>query len=164
MRRRKRDSRQGSVLHRHREGRQRRARSRRDRRSVAGGALMSERVARLDWRTFMNASADTPASTIKALDDYFNHFAAVPIKTDEKGVPQIQTQTCCGCGKELTGIFGTWRWGIAHGVGECGNCRWPSHGHHFITDEAGEGVVTLRNFILQLHPDFVERQKKADVA
>lgn len=121
-----------------------------------------EQVAKLDWRTFMTAADDTPPSTIKALDDYFSHFAAVEIKDDKQGKPQIQDQACIGCGESLTGFLrGTWRWGIAHGVGECSKCGWPSHGHHFIKDEAGEEVLTLRNFILQVHPDFVERRKRA---
>lgn len=118
-------------------------------------------VGRLDWRTFMKASDDTPATTIKALDDYFTHFAAVEVKDDENGKRQIQDQKCIGCGDMLTGFLGGWRWGIAHGVGECGRCGWPSHGHHFIKDESGEDVVTLRNFILQIHPDFVERRQRA---
>lgn len=88
---------------------------------------------------------------------------ALPIKETE-GKPEIQAQQCVGCGKVLTGFLGTWRWGIAHGVGECASCGWPSHGHHWIKDEKGEGVVTLNNFILQLHPDFVERRKRETAA
>lgn len=118
---------------------------------------------KLDWRTLMKASDETPESTIKALDDYFSHFVAVEVKDDDRGgKPQIQDQNCVGCGKALTGFLcGTWRWGIAHGVGECGHCGWPSHGHHFIKDESGKDVLTLRNFILQIHPDFVERKRRA---
>lgn len=119
----------------------------------------TESVARLDWRTLINAKEGTPETTIKALDDYFSHFAAVEVK-EENGKPEMQLQQCCGCGKTLTGIFGTWRWGIAHGVGECSSCGWPSHGHHFIKDAAGEDVATIHNFILQVHPDFVERRQR----
>lgn len=114
----------------------------------------------LNWRTFMKASDDMPETSLKALDSYFSHFAAIEIKDGADGKPDIQPQKCCGCGKELTGLFGTWRWGIAHGVGECGACGWPSHGHHFIKDEKGEEVATLHNFILQVHPNFVERKQK----
>jgi hypothetical protein len=118
-------------------------------------------TAKLDWRTFMKASDDTPETTIRALDSYFAHFVALEIKDDVEGKPDIQPQACVGCGKTLTGLCGTWRWGIAHGVGECGHCGWPSHGHHFIKDESGEEVATLHNFILQVHPDFVERRRRA---
>lgn len=118
-------------------------------------------VAHLDWRTFMKASDDTKPEVIKALDEYFRHFVALEIKPDHEGKPDIQTQMCVGCGEILSGLLGTWRWGIAHGVGECGKCGWPSHGHHFIKDENGDSLMTLRNFILQVHPDFVERRKRA---
>jgi hypothetical protein len=121
---------------------------------------MSEPLEHLDWRTFMKASDDMPATSIAALDKYFSQFVALPIKDDEDGKPQVQTQKCAGCGEMLTGIFGTWRWGIAHGAGLCGGCGWPSYGHHFIRDENGEDVVTLRGVILQVHPDFVERRER----
>jgi hypothetical protein len=121
----------------------------------------TKQIERLDWRTFMNAGPDTPPETIKALDDYFSHFAAIEIK-EVDGKKEIADQKCCGCGDYLTGFLrGTWRWGIAHGVGECSKCGWPSHGHHFVKDAGGEDVVALRNFILQVHPDFVEQCKRA---
>lgn len=119
----------------------------------------TKKVDRLDWRSFMNAKEGTPETIIKALDGYFSHFAAVEVK-EENGKPEMQPQKCIGCGRLLTGILGTWRWGIAHGVGECSSCGWPSHGHHFIKDEAGEHVATIHNFILQVHPDFVEQRQR----
>ena len=123
-------------------------------------------IARFDWRSVMNATADTPAATIKVLDDYFSQFVAVPLKEVEGGKPEIQSQNCVGCGEMLTGFAallgrGGFRWGLAHGHGNCSGCGWPAVAHHFIKDEHGEDVVTLRNFILQLHPDFVERRKRA---
>lgn len=118
-------------------------------------------VQHLDWRMFMNAAADTPATTIAALDKYFSRFVALEMKADHNGKPDIATQNCVGCGDILTGLLGGWRWSIAHGDGECGNCGWPSRGHHFIKDENGDDLVTLRHFILQVHPDFVERKKRA---
>lgn len=122
-------------------------------------------VDRLDWRTFMSASPDTPPDTITALDAYFSRFVAVPIKPGEDGAkPEVEMQACVGCGKVLTGLLGTWRWGIAHGAGECSACGWPSRGHHFITDAAGEGIATLRYFILQEHPDFVDQRPRSAVA
>lgn len=113
-------------------------------------------VPKLDWRSVINAGPDTPVETIAALDDYFSHFVAVEI-TDNK----IQSQKCVGCEKDLTGFFGTWRWAIAQGSGQCGHCGWPSNGHHFIRDADGNEIVTLRNFILQIHPDFVEKRARS---
>jgi hypothetical protein len=123
------------------------------------------KVERLDWRTFMSASPETPESTTKALDDYFSKFVAVAIG-NEGGKPVFKSQDCCNCGETLTGFSGLFgrggfEWGIAHGYGHCAGCKWPCVGHHFIKDEAGEDVLTLRNFILQVHPDFVERRSRS---
>lgn len=112
-------------------------------------------IEHLDWRTFLTAS---DSLAIKALDEYFSHFVAVEIK-EEKGERVFQPQKCCGCGKDLTGFFGTWRWALTHGWGECSNCGWPSKGHHNVKDEAGEDILTLRNMIFQLHPEHVEHEK-----
>jgi hypothetical protein len=107
-----------------------------------------------DWRTFMSATDDTPAETLKKLDDYFPRFVQPTIKGDG-GKKIFEPQKCIGCGDELTGFFGTLRWGIAHGEAECGKCGWPVRGHHFISDE-----ITMRNVFLQYHPDFVERRSR----
>lgn len=120
----------------------------------------------LDWRTVMSANAETSPNTIKALDKYFNHFVALELK-DVDGKPEIQPQKCVGCQEELTGfksaLFGKggFEWGITHGRGHCRNCGWPAFGHHFIKDEDGKDVVTIRNVILQVHPDFVDRKPRA---
>jgi len=122
---------------------------------------------RLDWRTFMNATDATSPETIKALDSYFGQFVAVPIKEAVNGgKPEIQEQRCVGCDEVLTGFMsmlgrGGFRWGLAHGHGHCAGCGWPVVAHHFVKDENGEDLITLQNFILQVHPDFVERRKRA---
>lgn len=124
-----------------------------------------ENVAHFDWRTVMSAKADFPEKSARALDRYFRHFVAVKIKDDEKGgKPVIQEQKCVNCGEILTGFMamfgrGGFQWGIAHGEGHCGGCKWPATAHHFIKDEDGNDVVTLRGFILQVHPEFVTSRK-----
>jgi hypothetical protein len=122
--------------------------------------METQKPERLDWRTLMKAADDTPPKVIAALDKYFSQFVAVPLKNDENGKPQMQTQQCVGCGESLTGFLGTWRWAIAHGVGECARCHWPSLGHHSIKDDDGEELLTLHNFVLQIHPDFVQRKQR----
>lgn len=122
--------------------------------------MMAEK---LDWRTFMSASADMPAKSIKALDDYFSQFVAIGIKEID-GKKEIEPLTCVGCDEALTGFAaallgkGGFEWGLVHGQGHCRNCGWPAFGHHFIKDEDGADVATLRNFILQVHPDFVSKR------
>lgn len=124
-------------------------------------------VAHFDWRTVMNASADFPEKNIAVLDRYFSQFVALEIKTaGGEDKPEIQEQKCVGCGGVLTGFKaliggGGFQWGFVHGHGHCAGCKWPAIAHHFIKDDAGEDVVALHNFILQVHPDFVGRRTEA---
>lgn len=118
-----------------------------------------EPVPNCDWRTFIRASDDATQELRDELTEYFRHFVQPPI-VEEDGKKSIGDQTCVGCGEPLTGFIGAllgkggFTWGIAHGEGHCRKCGWPARGHHFINAE-----ITLRNFILQYHPDFVERKK-----
>lgn len=40
------------------------------------------------------------------------------------------TDICVSCGKILGGFFGTFRWGIANGYGECSECGFPYVYYH----------------------------------
>lgn len=42
-------------------------------------------------------------------------------KYDE--LPWLKTTKCPSCDSELLGMFGSFRWGIIHGVGFCSNCN-----------------------------------------
>ena len=113
-------------------------------------------VKHLDWRTLMSAKDDTPAETITALDKYFEPFAQ-PVHATGGEI------LCIECSQPLTGLLssflgGGFEWGIVHGEGHCGGCRWPARAHHFIKDENGSEVITVQNFVLQFHPDFVTRR------
>lgn len=114
---------------------------------------------KLDWRSFMKASADVEEESIKALDKHFSQFVALEIKDGE-----VQPQNCVNCGKQLTGFLGAFEWGIAHGYGHCSNCRWPGQAHHFIENEKGEQIATIHNVVLQFHPSFVQRRSEEDAA
>jgi hypothetical protein len=128
--------------------------------------LKKPKADHLDWRTFIEAKPDTEADIIAALDRYFSPFAALPIKTDENGKNVVDKQPCINCGKLLNGGLtsfllgegGGFEWGLVHGEGHCAACRWPARAYHFIKDAGGKDVMTLRNVILQYHPDFVERR------
>lgn len=114
-------------------------------------------TARLDWRTLMSASDDTPQDTIDALDAYFSAFAQ-PIRRDGDDTKEM---LCIECDKPLTGLLsaflgGGFTWGLAHGEGHCAACHWPARGHHFIKHADGSDLMTVRNLPLQYHPDFVE--------
>ena len=118
-------------------------------------------VARLDWRTVMSAAPDTPADVISALDRYFEPFAQ-PVRRD--GNPESE-MLCLECEKPLTGLSsaflgGGFTWGLTHGEGFCMGCRWPARAHHYIKNVDGGELMTVRNFVLQYHPDFVERKSQ----
>lgn len=119
-------------------------------------------IAKFDWTACMKASADFPEAHRQVLTDYFSHFCAVEIKDNE-----FQAQQCVNCGEYLTGFMalfgrGGFTWSLRHGEGHCAKCKWPAVGHHFIRDADSKEVVTLHNFILQVHPDYVTRKKPAE--
>lgn len=122
-------------------------------------------VDHMDWRTIFDAKEGFPDDERATLDKYFDAFAQPKI-TEENGKRSLGGSPCIKCEKPLVGLTtfllgGGFTWGIAHGEGHCSNCRWPARAHHFIKNDAGDEVLTLRNFPLQYHPDFVEERKRA---
>lgn len=116
-------------------------------------------IARLDWHTLIDAAEGTPPETLKALDAYFEAFAQPIFQDGDK----TKNMVCIECDKPLDGLMAVFlgsgfTWGITHGEGHCSACKWPARGHHFIKDAGGKDVATIRNFVLQYHPDFVERR------
>lgn len=88
---------------------------------------------------------------IADLTAYLSRYAA-PAR-DEDGKPK-EGHPCLRCGR------GGFEWGLAHGHGHCRNCGWPATLYHFIKDRNGEDLLTIRNVLLQVHPDNVEIRKK----
>jgi len=116
-------------------------------------------TAHLDWRTMLKAADDTPQAMLDALDTYFEAFAQ-PLRRDDD---ESKEMLCIECEKPLTGLTsvffgGGFVWGLAHGEGYCAGCKWPARGHHFIKYPDGTDLATLRNVVLQYHPDYVERR------
>lgn len=113
---------------------------------------------KFDWRTCIKANAETPQNVLIALDKYFEPFAQPKMA----GNTVIDGNPCLKCGGKLNpdlissfiGLEG-FTWGIAHGEGHCIQCQWPARSYHFIKDENGEELMTIRNFIIQYHPDHV---------
>lgn len=129
-------------------------------------------VKHLDWRTLIVIKT-APEGTAEALDKYFEPFAQPPGKPDEyDGRFTIDDgQPCLKCGENLAGglsdfLFGKggFEWVLAHGEGHCKNCGWPARAYHFIKNADGSDLATLRNVILQYHPDCVETRKKTKAA
>ncbi len=92
-----------------------------------------------------------------SIDDVKNYFATVPVSEEylrEFAKPEMTGgwQKCLKC-QELHNF----RWGLAHGVGNC-SCGWPARAYHYIDGKRVE-------CILQYHPDVVEwRGKPKEVA
>jgi hypothetical protein len=128
-----------------------------------------QNVKRLDWRTLFKPTKDMPAEQTAALDKYFECFAQPPFEVAADGKNEIGDCPCLKCGKPLLGLTsfilgGGFTWGLAHGEGFCAECRWPARAYHFIKDAEGKDLITIRNVILQYHPDFVETRTKNDAA
>jgi hypothetical protein len=76
-------------------------------------------------------------------EEYVQHF--LPPRANRSNT----ALACAGCGENLTGMFGTFTFGLAWGEGACGKCRYPARAMHKI----GDGVCEL---VLQYHPDELE--------
>lgn len=118
----------------------------------------------LSWRTIITAEADTPADIVSALNDYFQRFAQ-PVFDESRETEK--PMLCLKCGEPLTGLLasmfgrGGFEWGLAHGEGHCRCCGWPGRAMHYIKDSNGEEFLSVRNLVLQYHPDYVEARKSA---
>ena len=117
--------------------------------------MTEQKPERCNWRDFITCGDDAPAEFTDALTGYFDQFC----KPDSD---------CPGCGSKPFAhdpisafLEATFEWGVVHGHGHCGKCGWPGVVHHFVKDEDGDELCTLRNFGLMVHPDFVERRAKA---
>lgn len=118
---------------------------------------------RLDWRTLIGAKPDTTPDILAALDSYFMPFAQPPGEKRDGTYRVADEHPCLRCGERLMGLTamlmgGGFTWGLAHGEGYCVKCKWPARAHHFIKNTDGSDLLTVRNFILQYHPDFVEKR------
>jgi hypothetical protein len=98
---------------------------------------------------------EIPAWYPAKLDEYLSHF----VKPSEK-------DGCIRCETQQTDILGAlmggFTWGIAHGEGFCGTCRWPARAYHFLKDDDGKDLLTFR-VLLQYHPDELS-DKKSEAA
>lgn len=100
----------------------------------------------------------------RSIEDYLSHFAAPKLK-GENG-----EHLCLKCNEPLLGFMaalfgkGGFEWGLVHGEGFCRNCHWPARAYHSIKDKDGSTLCSLRNVVLQYHPDFVEARKPAEAA
>lgn len=77
------------------------------------------------------------------LDEYLSGFCKGVIRGDD-GEEIEELGGCPGCLRTLGGGLlesalgmATFRWGLAHGEGNCGECGWPVTAYHFVFFEEG---------------------------
>jgi hypothetical protein len=106
------------------------------------------------WQSLFspNEGATPPPELLEDIDAYLEPFAA-PILIDGKNM-------CPHCGHPFNGSLadtllgrGGFEWGLAHGEGHCGCCRWPARLYHFIKDRHGAELMTFRHLVLAYLPD-----------
>ena len=111
--------------------------------SEALAALQTIDVPRVRAGDYLSKGPDVDAEADEELakwDAYFSQFAKL---VEAKCL-------CCGTSLRCTlglGIFGGFKWGLAHGEGHCSYCRYPMRGIHKV-----EGLGTIRNLFLPYHP------------
>lgn len=86
--------------------------------------------------------------------EYFKEFVG-----KQKDLSSGQ-QVCVCCRKALRIT-----WGIAHGVAHCIACGWPSRVYHYdLKNAAGEVVVRMLDYALEVHPAGIELKKDEEQA
>lgn len=129
----------------------------------------NDSVEKCDWTTFISADTDPPMETddMDTIRLYFEQFCAPTIKA-KNGSEKELVVTCPQCKKVLNDMFealvhgGGFTWGLLHGAGHCRECGWPCAGHHYIRSPDGEDLVSLLEFPLPYHPEYVTRIKPED--
>lgn len=72
--------------------------------------------------------------------EYLDNFLEPTYDVREDETVMIK---CPCCDSHIMGggiadaLFSTFEWGIAHGEGHCGECRWPIKMYHFLKKEDG---------------------------
>lgn len=82
------------------------------------------------------------AEVLEALDCYLADFVK-------------PTGSCFKCSSGIRGSF--FEYGLATGEGYCSSCGWPARALHSPKNDKGRLFDRLLEFVLQYHPDNVER-------
>ena len=112
----------------------------------------------------LNEPSEAADAMVVEINAYLAHFAA-PQKNEDGSL--VEGHPCLVCDMPLVGQLvdlllhpeAGFEWGLVHGMGHCRNCRWPAAAHHFIKDRNGVELLTMRNVILQIHPDKITLKK-----
>lgn len=103
-----------------------------------------------------SVKGDTDSEVLNDLAAYFNHFAK---PSEGNRCLRCQRPLVPSLAEALMFGDGGFEWGLVHGRGHCRSCGWPAAAHHFIKDRHGNELITIRNMVLQDHPDDIELRK-----
>lgn len=103
----------------------------------------------LNIKITATANLEEAEAEAAALNDAIARYAAAFAHTDD--------HTCPGCGTRLTGLLGSFTWGLVHGEGHCRSCGYPCRAYHRPKDDNGEAIFeSALQAILPYHPDDLE--------
>jgi hypothetical protein len=100
--------------------------------------LQSKDLPKAQWRDMFKEKTPLSESDSKTMEDYFADF----LPFNEK---------CVQCDSSLTGLFGSFRWGIVNGEGSCCVCGYPARAIH-----RNVGPIECTEVILQYHPSVLQ--------
>ncbi len=107
---------------------------------------------------FEITGSDAPL-LIAAINKYLSVFAK-PVRRNGGAEFVVGSHECLKCGKPLSGLLGTFQWGLVNGEGSCSECGWPARAYHEPADDEGKIFDRILEIVLQYHPDNVTATNK----
>jgi len=87
--------------------------------------------------------ADTLSEAARArLAEHLSHFLKPKLADNSIRCPSCDAPLWHG-GGVLDALCSTFRWGLVHGDGFCGRCRWPVRFYHYLQLDDGERRIVF---------------------
>lgn len=114
--------------------------------------LQAKKLPRATWSDLIRITSGEGFSDKEGeeLNQYFNHFA-------KPSSNEFGHSSCLMCSHSLTGLLGTFTWGIRNGEGNCSHCGWPARAFH-----RDLGPIEFLCIILQYHPEEVAKKEETN--
>jgi len=107
--------------------------------------LLSRDLPRMRLIDLQIADVADASRLLEIANNYLSHFVAASIGRGAR--------PCVCCGVTLTGVFGSFVFGLGSGEGCCSKCGYPARAVHRID---GLGTFALSGSILQYHPTEID--------
>ena len=110
----------------------------------------------------MRLTGEDAGEFIDAINKYLAIFARPTKPTADIESSSLVGNKCLKCDATLNGMFGSFRWGMAHGEGTCSRCGWPCRAYH--GPKLGDDDIFDRpmKIVLQYHPKYVTENNPDD--